>query len=282
VIPILDGARDLARRYDAWLCDIWGVVHNGRDVFPEAHKALSAFREAGGTVILITNAPRPWSEIVPQLDNYGIPRSAYDGIVTSGDVTRHLIVENIERPVFHLGPPRDVPVFDGLDVRLVERGDAEIIVNTGLFDDYTETPDDYREMFAGLIGRNVTMICANPDLLVERGEEIVHCAGGLAAVYEDMGGDVAYAGKPYLPIYALVHEMIEARRGTAVDKSRILAIGDGLKTDIAGATAAGLDALFVPSGIHVSPGEHRDQATLDALFEGAAVKPVAAINGLRW
>ena len=282
MIPILDSARELASNYDAWLCDIWGVVHNGRDAFPDAHKALSAFRESGGTVILITNAPRPWTEIVPQLDNYGVPKHAWDAIVTSGDVTRNLIVQVASRPVWHLGPPRDAPVFDGLDVQLVGEDKADVIVNTGLFDDYTETPEDYRERFVSLIERGVKMICANPDLLVERGTEIVHCAGGLAVLYEEMGGNVAYAGKPHLPIYGICREMIAKHRGTVVDDQRVLAIGDGLKTDIAGAAAAGLDSFFIPSGIHLSPEKQRDQETLDGLFEGVERKPIAAINGLRW
>ncbi len=282
MIPIIEGAESLAGHYDAWLCDIWGVVHNGRDAFPKAHEALSAFRKAGGTVVLITNAPRPWTEIVPQLKNYGVPDDAFDGIVTSGDVTRNLIVGETGKPVFHLGPARDAPVFAGLDVELVDKDSAEVIVNTGLFDDDTETPEDYRGMFESLIARGVRMICANPDLLVERGTEIVHCAGGLAVLYEEMGGQVAYAGKPHLPIYGLCRDMIAERRGSHADNRRILAIGDGLKTDIAGAAAAGLDALFVPSGIHLSPEKQRDQATLDDLFSAVSVKPVAAINGLAW
>ena len=282
MIPIIEGARDLAGNYDAWLCDIWGVVHNGRDAFSEAHEALSAFRKTGGTVVLITNAPRPWTEIVPQLRNYGVPDDAFDGIVTSGDVTRELIARESGKPIFHLGPARDKPVFDGLDVEFSAESDATVIVNTGLFDDYTETPEDYRIRFEALVDRGAKMICANPDLLVERGTEIVHCAGGLAALYEEMGGDVAYAGKPHLPIYKLCQEMIAERRGQTVEERRILAIGDGLKTDIAGAFGAGLDALFVPSGIHLSPGKSRDQAALCELFADASVKPIAAINGLRW
>ncbi|MGI9408198.1 MAG: TIGR01459 family HAD-type hydrolase [Hyphomicrobiaceae bacterium] len=274
--------RELASNYDAVLCDIWGVVHNGRDAFPEAHKALSAFRKSGGTVVLVSNAPRPWTEIAPQLENYGVPDHAWDAIVTSGDVTRHLIEADIARPMFHLGPPRDKPVFAGLDVNLVGEDDAQVVVNTGLFDDHTETPDDYRERFADLVARNVRMICANPDLLVERGDEIVHCAGGLAALYTEMGGDVAYAGKPYLPIYEMAGDLISEIRGAPISADRTLAIGDGLKTDIAGAAAAGMDALFVPSGIHLSPGEDRDQNTLNGLFANAAVKPVGAIDGLRW
>ncbi|MGI9405772.1 MAG: TIGR01459 family HAD-type hydrolase, partial [Hyphomicrobiaceae bacterium] len=132
MIPILTGVRELASNYDAVLCDIWGVVHNGREAYPEAHHALSAYRKSGGTVVLITNAPRPWTEIAPQLENYGVPDHAWDAIVTSGDVTRHLIEADIARPMFHLGPPRDKPVFAGLDVNLVGEDDAQVVVNTGL------------------------------------------------------------------------------------------------------------------------------------------------------
>ncbi|MEO0619974.1 MAG: TIGR01459 family HAD-type hydrolase [Pseudomonadota bacterium] len=282
MIPVITSAHTLASDYDAWLCDIWGVVHNGRDPFVAAAEALVAYRAQGGTVVLITNAPRPNTEVAEQLVYYHLPDEAYDAIVTSGDVTRHLITERAGKPIFHLGPERDRPVFAGLDVTLVKADAAELIVNTGLFDDYTETPEDYRERLTAFHERGVPMICANPDLVVERGAEIVHCAGGLAVLYEEIGGQVIYAGKPHLPIYDLCRDRIRAARGMVPDNSRILAIGDGLKTDVRGAHAAGLDCLFVPSGIHLQPGQKRDQATLDGLFEGAEKKPVAAINGLSW
>ncbi|MEL7542922.1 MAG: TIGR01459 family HAD-type hydrolase [Pseudomonadota bacterium] len=282
MIPIITSAHTLAANYDAWLCDIWGVVHNGREPFAAAAEALVAYRAEGGTVVLITNAPRPNTEIAEQLVHYRLPDTAYDAIVTSGDVTRHLIAERAGQPIFHLGPERDRPVFEGLDVTLVDAGSAELIVNTGLFDDYTETPEDYRERLMAFYERGVPMICANPDLLVERGEEIVHCAGGLAVLYEEIGGEVIYAGKPHLPIYDLCRDRICTARGELPGNDRILAIGDGLKTDVRGAHAAGIDCLFVPSGIHLQPGQQRDQATLDSLFDGADKKPVAAINGLSW
>lgn len=282
-IPIIDDAADIAANYDAWFCDIWGVIHNGKHRHERAVDACQQYRAAGGRVVFITNAPRPAAPIVEQLEMLGVSADAYDAIVTSGDVTRALIDRYRGRPVYHLGPDRDLTLFDGLDVQLAKADVAEVIVNTGLFDDYTETPADYADSLAAFKARGVPMICANPDIVVERGAEICYCAGALAEAYGKIGGEVAYAGKPHPPIYdACFEKLASTVDGVSTDKSRVLAIGDGLKTDMLGALSYGLDALFVPSGVHVTPGRPLDSDLLGELFTDHPARPVAAIAGLSW
>ena len=282
VIPILPSISVLAGRYDAWLSDIWGVMHNGAEAFLAACDACLRFRASGGTVVLITNAPRPWDAVAAQLDRFGIPRAAYDAIITSGDVTRAMLAEHAGRSVFHLGPERDKGVFEPDPPRFAPAAPAELIVNTGLFDDLNETPKDYEAMLAGFRRRGAPMICANPDLMVEKGDKLLYCAGALAQSYEAMGGAVHYAGKPHLPVYSQAFGLIAKAKGTPVAESRILAIGDGLRTDMAGARAAGLDALFIPSLLHMSSHASTDGAEIAALFADTDFRPVAAQVGLRW
>ena len=284
-IPVIDSVAALAPDYDAWLCDIWGVMHNGVEAFASAADACERFRASGGTVILISNAPRPSSAVRRQLDRIGVPAGAYDAIVTSGDVTRGLLTREPGRRVHHLGPERDKPIFDGLDISFAAPAGADVVLCSGLDDDTVETPDDYAERLGEMRTLGLPMICANPDLMVERGEALVYCAGALAVAYADLGGEVVYAGKPHLPIYEMALEQAGAARGAAIDKGRVLAIGDGLRTDIAGARAAGLDALFVASGLHVkdaSKGKALDEAQLSALFAEDGTLPVAAQTRLAW
>lgn len=284
-IEVLSGVEPLVASYDAVLCDVWGVVHNGVDAIPSACEALSRMRAAGKTVLLLSNAPRPWRSVRDQIDGWGVPRGSYDGLVTSGDGTRHLLKDHPAEDIFHLGPERDLPVFAGLDVNLVDARSAALCLCTGLYDDDTETPDDYAEILTTLKQRDVPMICANPDMLVERGDRLVYCAGAIAKAYEDLGGIVSYAGKPFAPIYNLAVETIAAKRGESVAKSRILAIGDGIRTDMEGAFRAGIDALFVASGLHVEGFNDRDELTneiLEPLFVQSSGKPVAAQRRLSW
>lgn len=236
--------------YDVVLCDVWGVLHNGVDPFPLAGEALTAARSGGATVVLITNSPRPWKGVATQLDLIGVPATAYDRIVTSGDVTRRLIGEGPKK-VFLLGPDRDLPLLDGLDVERVGEKEAQSIVCTGFFDDETETPEDYREMLAGFIARGVPLICANPDLVVERGHRLIPCAGAMAALYAEMGGETRIAGKPYAPIYAAALAAAKEARG-AFDPARVMAVGDGMPTDVKGAIDAGFDLLYISGGIHAA------------------------------
>ena len=281
-IPIITSVAPLAERYDAWFCDVWGVVHNGAWAFEAAADACRRFREAGGTVVLISNSPRPAPAVSEQMRELGVPDGVCDHVVTSGDVTRGLLAESAGRRVFHLGPARDQALFAGLDVAFADEGEADLVLCSGLYDDDTETPDDYADMLARLHARALPMICANPDLMVERGERLIYCAGTLAAAYEALGGAVTYTGKPHLPLY----RMACGKLGTPPPpRERILAIGDGIRTDIAGAAAAGLDALFVASGLHVAgraSGRTLDQADVAALFADGGATPIAAIDRLAW
>lgn len=279
-VPIISSIADLAAGTSAWICDIWGVVHNGVAAHPSAVAACLEFRRRGGIVLLLTNAPRPASYVEAQLDRLGVPRDAWSAVLTSGDLTRGFIAERQGKPVFHLGPDRDRGLFDGLQVVRADAETAESIVCSGLFDDDAETPDDYRPMLQKLAARSVPMICANPDITVERGSKIVYCAGALAELYGQLGGPVVWAGKPHLPVYQRAFAMIEAANGAAVPRDRMLAIGDGVRTDIRGAAAANVRSVFVASAIHVpGPLENADFATL---FAGIAPRPVAAMRALAW
>ncbi|MEP4032664.1 TIGR01459 family HAD-type hydrolase [Roseibium polysiphoniae] len=250
---LVPGLRSLAPAYHGILCDVWGVLHNGVSAFEQAHQALASFRqEAGGTVVLITNAPRPNAPIREQLAGFGVPLEAYDDIVTSGDVTRDLLHANAGAKLLHIGPERDLPLYDETGVVLASEEDAELISCTGLFDDENETPDDYRDRLSVLAKRGLTMICANPDIVVERGDRLIWCAGALARLYEDLGGTVSILGKPHAPIYKAAVERLEAIRGGPVDPQKILAVGDGLPTDIRGAVSQDLDVLFITGGIHAA------------------------------
>ena len=278
--PILSSVAPLANESDAWICDVWGVLHNSVTAFGAASDACRRFRDRGGVVVLLSNAPRPGYVVQQQLDCLKVPRDAYDVIITSGDLTRALVRERSREALFHLGPGRDAALFEGLGVRFTDVSHARLVVCSGLFDDEHETPEDYAPMLGLLAGRKVPMICANPDLTVERGERLVCCAGALAELYERLGGPVAYAGKPHLPVYNLVIEQITKLTGRAVPKARMLAIGDGIQTDIRGATNAGVRSLFIASAIHVDG--PLTSATLRRLFEGSDVRPVAAMPALAW
>jgi HAD superfamily hydrolase (TIGR01459 family) len=281
-IPVLDSIGELGESYSAWLVDIWGVMHNGVRAFPAAVEATRRFREQGGIVVLLSNSPRPSDGLQRQLRSLGVSDQSFDATVSSGDLTRHELAKHKGARIFHLGPERDLPIFDRLGVTRVDAKDAELIVCTGLFDDETETPEDYEGLLQELAGRKLTMLCANPDHLVERGHKLVYCAGALAQLYAEDGGEVIYAGKPYAPIYELAAEIIAERAGRHVPRSEILAIGDGIHTDMAGATGFGLDAVFVASGLHIGPGgEGLDDVRLAELFEGRKA-PRAAMRALAW
>jgi len=284
-IPLINSVSGLAEQYDVWLCDIWGVMHNGLRPFPTASHAGEYFRSRGGTVILISNSPRPREGVIEQLSAIGVARGAWDGVTTSGDVTRDLIAQNQGRPILHLGPERDRGVFEGLEVAFADAEGAELIVCSGLYDDLNETPDDYEEVLGDLVQRGLPMICANPDLMVERGEKLIYCAGALAQAYEKLGGKVVYAGKPHRPLYEMALGLAGEMRGYPIDPGRVLAIGDGLKTDMAGAAAAGLDALFVASGLHLEQAGSDGSATAEeiaGLFTKMNMRPVAAQARLSW
>lgn len=281
-VPIIPSVAPLAATTDAWISDIWGVIHNGATAFPAAFEACERFRRDGGTVVLVTNAPFPGDEVAALLDRMGVSRDAWDRIVSSGDVTRALIDAWRGRPIYHLGPDRYLGLFKGLDVTFSDEAAAEAVVCTGLFRDEEETPADYTTQLERLAKRKVPLICVNPDIIVERGHKIVYCAGALAEAYAAIGGPVSYAGKPHLPIYEKAMAAIVDVRGAAVSRERILAIGDGLRTDVAGAVAAGLRCLFIGSALHVPAGRVLDSALLSDLFGSHPTPPVAAQPALVW
>ena len=275
----------LAPHYDAVLSDVWGVVHNGIVATPAACEALVRFRAQGKTVILITNAPRPGAVVTKFIDRVGVPREAYDGIVSSGDVTRAVMAARPGKRVFHLGPERDLPIFEGLGLSFVPMEQADYAVCTGLRDDETETAESYRAEFGEMRKRGLFMVCGNPDVVVERGDKLVYCAGALADLYAEMGGDVLYAGKPHPPIYQEALARIAAVRGMAPPLSRVLAIGDSVRTDLTGATGMGIDCLFVTAGIHAEELGGREDPNLEALtkmFAAAGIAPKAVMRGLVW
>lgn len=279
----IDRLETLSGRYSVILCDVWGVVHNGVAPFPHGCAALARAREAGKAVILITNSPRPNGGVEEQFGSIGVPRNCWDRIVTSGDVTRELISSSARR-IFHLGPERDYPLYDGLDVELVEEFEAAAVCCTGLFEDEAETPEDYTDMLQRLRSRNLPMICANPDIVVERGERLIWCAGALARDYGLMGGRTLIAGKPHRPIYD------EALRAAAevlerdVNSSEVLAIGDGMLTDVKGATDTGVDVLYISAGIHVAEYGDADNPDIDrlaAFLKSHSQEPVGFMPRLR-
>ena len=278
-ISLLDSIAPLHGEADVWFLDIWGVLHNGVKPFAGAVSACQNFRALGGKVILVSNSPRPRSGVEKQLDHIGVPKDVYDAVLTSGDVSRVLIAGFEGQPVFHLGPERDVPVFVGTGVELASAIEAIAIVCTGLFDDETEIPHDYDARLQAFARRRLPMICVNPDKTVERGGRIIYCAGALAEAYEKLGGNVVYAGKPFAPIYEEAFYMAAQLLGRPVETSRVLAIGDGVMTDIGGALAAGVRAVYIASAVHVAKGENISDAAV-RLFPDPAKRPVAVMTAL--
>ncbi len=278
----LERLADLNADYDAIFCDVWGVLHNGVEARPFAGEALSTFRRGGGAVVLLTNSPRRRTGVKEQLDHIGVDPQAYDRIVTSGDVTRDLISAGSDN-IYFIGPDRDFPLLDGLDVNVTGLDDAGAVVCTGLYDDESETPDQYASILRDFKARDLPFICANPDLVVERGERLIPCAGSLAALYRDMGGQTKISGKPHAPIYeAALAAARELRPG--VDKSRILAIGDGMPTDVKGAQDFGLDLLYISDGIHArdyTDGAVVDEQKLLAFLEDHGARPIRWMQRLR-
>jgi len=283
--PLILHFSTLAPDYDALLCDVWGVVHNGIAAFPHACDALMRARARGAIVILITNAPRQSEVVARQLEKLHVPVETYDGIVSSGDVTRAVIEARPGQSVCHIGPERDRSIFTGVDMRLAPLERADYVVCSGLDNDDVETPKDYRAQLETMLARKLFMVCANPDVVVERGDRLVYCAGAIADLYATMGGEVLYAGKPYRPIYDLALAKAQAAAGRKVAANRVLAIGDSVRTDLKGARTIGVDFLFVTSGIHAEElgGRARpDSKALNATFAAAGERPKAVMRELVW
>ena len=293
IARIVSGLAELARGYDVILCDVWGVIHNGERCFSPAADALTRFRAGGGTVVLITNAPRPNPPVRAQMDGIGVPHGCFDDVVTSGDVTLACIRERGMAPLHHIGPERDLALFAqlkdlyGLEPPLTSIDQAEYTVVTGLINEKTDTPDVYDPALAQMQARAMPLVCANPDLVVHIGTTLQYCAGAIAERYQAQGGQVIYAGKPHAPIYDAALACAAERRGRPVRNGRVLCIGDALHTDVAGAVLQGLDVLFVTSGIHRDESHATGDGKLDPprlqrMIEAAEYRPLAAIEALAW
>lgn len=275
------GLSVLAARYDTILCDVWGVIHNGRAAFTEACDALVKFREAGGRVCLITNAPVPEAQVVRYFEPLGVPRAAFDACVSSGDATRYELTQRPGQTVWRLGADEgwehDRFLYEGLDLTFEDSAHADLLLCIGLRDQANDQPEDYREELSAGVQRGVPMICANPDRQVRIGGKLYWCAGALADVYEDLGGKVIYPGKPYAPIYRLALERIAAM-GTPA--RNILCIGDSPATDVRGARLQGFDSLYVGTGLKQHGADFETEVTdLLADYGEAATY---AMTGLRW
>ncbi|TMJ88933.1 MAG: TIGR01459 family HAD-type hydrolase [Alphaproteobacteria bacterium] len=281
-LRFVEGLRDLVGGLEVVLSDIWGVVHNGLVAFPEACEALHTFRKQGGTVILITNAPRPADSVQRQLRKLGVADDIYDAIVSSGDLTRQFVADHPDRKMYWIGPERDSSLHRGLDMVLAPLEQADYIVCTGLFDDETESAEDYRKMMLQARDRNLTLICANPDIVVERGDRLIYCAGAIAELYRELGGEVIFYGKPHRPIYERAMELAAERHHHPIELNRVLAIGDSVRTDLAGAHSFGIDCLFVTRGIHAEDFEGVDQLDPASVKELFGHPPRALTRELRW
>jgi HAD superfamily hydrolase (TIGR01459 family) len=283
--PLLPHFSEIAPNYDVILSDVWGVVHNGVEAFPAACDALMRARARGTAVVFITNAPRPNEAVGRMLDRLHVPRETYDAMASSGDVTRAVIKARRGQSLCHIGPERDHSVFAGLDATFETLERADYVVCTGPYDDEVEGPEDYRDRLETMLKRNLFMVCGNPDVVVERGDKLVYCAGAIADLYQTMGGEVLYAGKPYKPIYDMALDLAKKARGRDVPASRVLAIGDSVRTDLKGARTMGVDFLFITSGIHAEEVGGRDTPNVNALanvFAAAGDRPKAVMRHLAW
>lgn len=280
-MKIIDTLASVAGQYDAFLCDVWGVLHNGQRAYASACEALRGVRALGKPVILITNVPKPRGPIPAQLDRAGVLRGAWDAIVTSGDAIRAELSARKPGPVYRIGPrDYDRTLWEGLDLAEAPLDSAAFIGISGLNRD-DETPADYTDVLRQAKARNLEMLCANPDIVVQFGDRMIWCAGAIARDYEKLGGKVVMAGKPFAPIYDLARKELAAL--TSIAAPRILCIGDGIPTDIAGANAQGLDVLFIASGMHgetLWTGGKLDPAKAEAALAAEGVSATYAMSAL--
>jgi HAD superfamily hydrolase (TIGR01459 family) len=281
-LRFVERLRDLVDGVEVILSDIWGVVHNGLESFPEACEALHTYRKRDGIVILITNAPRPADSVQRQLRKLGVPDETYDAIVSSGDLTRHFVADHPGKKIFWVGPERDSSIHRGLDAALGPLEQADYIICTGLFDDETESAEDYRAMLLQARERKLSLVCANPDIVVERGDRLIYCAGAIAELYRELGGEVVFYGKPHRPIYERAMALAADRRGQPTSLDRVLAIGDSVRTDLTGALGFGIDCLFVTRGIHSEEFEGIEQLDPASVKELFGHPPRALMRELRW
>ena len=283
---IIQRLSDVSDAYDAILCDLWGCYHNGIEPFPPAVRACSEFRRRGGRVILLTNAPRPGGSVQHFLDGMGAPRESYDAIVSSGGACQAAIAEGrFGRRIHYVGPDRDLHVIEDIGLCPAPLDEADAVLVAGFRDDRNEHPDDYAPEMAEWRRRGLPVLCANPDLVVDRGEERLWCAGSIAKAYGEAGGEVVYFGKPHAPIYEHCFAVLEQMAGGPVPRERIIAAGDGIGTDVAGGRAMGLDTIFVTGGLaaaELGPDpENPDAARLDRYLTEHGEAPAYAIGRLR-
>lgn len=288
---LINNLSDISDRYDAVLCDLWGCLHNGVTPFPDAVAALQGFRAKGGVVILLTNAGRPGPAVIRQLDEMSVPHDVYDAVVSSGDASQAAMISGlVGNRVYHLGPEKDLgffsemaPDLDPSSITRVSLEEAEGIVCTGLFHDGNETPDDYRATLLYAKNKGLKLLCTNPDLVVDKGDLRIYCAGSIAALYTEMGGESFYFGKPHPPIYDLARRRLSTYKPVRDD--RILCIGDGIHTDIQGGLSDGFDTLFISGGLAAdqfgADANKPDPARLQAFFEANRLSPTAVIPFLR-
>lgn len=288
-VPIIEGVSTLAPRYDAMILDLWGLIHDGVAPYPGVPECLDHLRGSGTRILLLSNAPRPSDKVVERLREMGLHDDRYERVITSGDITRDALTRRYDdwhaalgNRCLHIGPERDWGLVEGLEFELVDHVDsADFLLNTGLFDDEAEGLADYADRLEKAAERNLPMVCANPDLTVMRGEKMVLCAGSLAKAYEELGGDVRYHGKPHMRPYEFCFEVLGD-----IPKERVLAAGDSLRTDIAGANAAGIDGMFVMGGLHANEfdanGGKSPAEVLAAMVESSGHRPIAAVQRFNW
>ena len=287
---IISALPDVSDQYDALFVDLWGCVHDGRKALPAAVAALQAYRKTGGKVVLVTNSPRPRDGVEKQLQQFGVPQDAWDSIATSGDSARSAMFRGVVgEKVWFIGHPGERKFFepltilkDPVEIETVPLAQAEGIVCTGPVDAMAD-PEVMRPEFEQAIARGLKLLCANPDIVVDRGEVREWCAGALAALYTEMGGESLYFGKPHAPIYDLARRRLAALEVDIPD-NRILAIGDGILTDVKGAMDEGIDSLFITGGLaaaETATTEQPDEAKLRAYLDREASAPTYAIGFLR-
>ncbi len=292
MVQIIDHLSEISDRYRVLLCDLWGCLHDGYHPFPGAVAALERFRAGGGTVLLLTNSPRPRAAVARQLDRIGVPRDIWDVIASSGDSARAAMFQGaVGQKVFFIGEPHDLSFFEPPSVvsnpQPIERvplEQAEGIVCTGPFDPRAPL-EDLRPQLLYAKQKGLKLLCANPDLFVDRGGVREFCAGAVAKLYEDMGGESLYFGKPHPAIYDLARARL-AEIGALVPEAQMLAIGDGIATDIAGAMGEDIDSLFITGGlarteIPTGPDGRPDADALEACLRVHMAAPLFAMAALR-
>jgi HAD superfamily hydrolase (TIGR01459 family) len=288
-VPIVEGVSSFASRYDAMILDMWGLIHDGVAPYPGVPECLDRIRDSGVRTLFLSNAPRPSDKVVERLQEMGIHDDQYERVITSGDITRDALTRRYDdwhaalgTRCMLVGPERDWGLVDGLEFEMVDKVEsADFLLNTGLYDDETEGLADYAVRLSSAAERQLPMVCANPDLSVMRGEKTVLCAGSLAKAYEEMGGDVRYHGKPYMRPYEFCFEVLDG-----IPKDRIVAAGDSLRTDIAGANAAGVDGIFVMGGLHanelIGDGNSDPSPVLQKMVDDSGHRPIAAVYRFIW